>query len=149
LIDCCSGRRKSVLVIAMTLPFGRPAALWVVVSHSVNGPPAKLAGSGGYRLLHDFSARAGSEHFGTDCRPRMLRLTPADLPPGAMSMATQMFDPPALQLEIDLPAPRGLRPRPGGRDGRWRRRHARHRTAARGSPTRPSGNVMRMRSPVT
>jgi DNA-binding CsgD family transcriptional regulator len=56
--------------------------------------------AGGYRLLHDFSARAGSEHFGTDCRPRMLRLTPSDLPPGAMSMATQMFEPPAPRLGL-------------------------------------------------
>jgi DNA-binding CsgD family transcriptional regulator len=56
--------------------------------------------AGGYSLLHDFSARAGSEHFGADCRPRMLRLTPADLPPGAMSMATQMFEPPAPRLGL-------------------------------------------------
>jgi hypothetical protein len=57
---------------------------------------------GGYRLLHDFSARAGSGFFDSDCRPRMLRLTLAELPPGAMSVATQMFDPPAARL--------GLRP---------------------------------------
>lgn len=55
---------------------------------------------GGYRLLHDFSSRAGSDFFGEDCRPRMLRLTPAELPPGAMSMATQMFDPPAARLGL-------------------------------------------------
>lgn len=54
--------------------------------------------AGGYRLLHDFSARAGSGFLGPDCRPRMLRLTGADLPPGAMSMATQMFNPPAANL---------------------------------------------------
>ena len=40
--------------------------------------------AGGYRLLHDFASLAGSEHFGPDCRPRMLRLTPADLPPGTV-----------------------------------------------------------------
>jgi DNA-binding CsgD family transcriptional regulator len=56
--------------------------------------------AGGYRLLHDFATRAGSGPFGPDCRPRMLRLTPADLPPGAMSMATQMFDPPAPRLGL-------------------------------------------------
>lgn len=56
--------------------------------------------AGGYRLLHDFAARAGSAHFGPDCHPRMLRLTPADLPPGAMSMATQMFEPPAPRLGL-------------------------------------------------
>jgi len=50
---------------------------------------------GGYRLLHDFSGRAGTGFLGPACRPRMLRLTRAELPPGAMSMATQMFDPPA------------------------------------------------------
>lgn len=55
---------------------------------------------GGYRLLHDFAAQAGSAHFGPDTRPRMLRLTPADLPPGAMSMATQMFEPPAPRLGL-------------------------------------------------
>src|SRR5512135_2615204 len=56
--------------------------------------------AGGYRLLHDFSGQAGSAHFGPECRPRMLRLTPADLPPGAMSMATQMFEPPAPRLGL-------------------------------------------------
>ena len=56
--------------------------------------------AGGYRVLHDFASRAGSAHFGPDCRPRMLRLTPADLPPGAMSMATQMFEPPAPRLGL-------------------------------------------------
>jgi DNA-binding CsgD family transcriptional regulator len=61
---------------------------------------AEYLRGGGYRLLHDFAARAGSAHFGPDCRPRMLRLTPADLPPGAMSMATQMFDPPAPRLGL-------------------------------------------------
>jgi DNA-binding CsgD family transcriptional regulator len=55
---------------------------------------------GGYRLLHDFSAHAGSGFFAPDCRPRMLRLTLAELPPGAMSMATQMFDPPAARLGL-------------------------------------------------
>jgi DNA-binding CsgD family transcriptional regulator len=30
----------------------------------------------------------------------MLRLTRADLPPGAMSMATQMFDPPQVRLGL-------------------------------------------------
>jgi DNA-binding NarL/FixJ family response regulator len=49
--------------------------------------------AGGYRLLHDFSAQAGRGHLRPDCRPRMLRLTRGDLPPGAMSVATQMFDP--------------------------------------------------------
>ncbi len=49
--------------------------------------------AGGYRLLHDFSAAAGSGFIGADSRPRMMRLTRAELPPGAMSMATQMFDP--------------------------------------------------------
>lgn len=58
--------------------------------------------AGGYRVLHDFSSRAGSDHFGAACRPRMLRLTPADLPPGAMSLATQMFDPPQPRLGITL-----------------------------------------------
>lgn len=58
--------------------------------------------AGGYRLLHDFTAHAGSGQFGPDCRPRMLRLTPADLPPGAMSMATQMFEPPAPRLGLTL-----------------------------------------------
>ena len=56
--------------------------------------------AGGYRLLHDFAACEGSAHFGSGCRPRMLRLTPADLPPGAMSMTTQMFEPPAPRLGL-------------------------------------------------
>ena len=50
--------------------------------------------AGGYRLLHDFSTRAGNGFLRADCRPRMLRLTPADFPPGAMSMASQMFNTP-------------------------------------------------------
>jgi DNA-binding CsgD family transcriptional regulator len=56
--------------------------------------------SGGYRLLHDFSARAGSGHLRPDCRARMLRLTNTDLPPGAMSLAMQMFDPPRATLGL-------------------------------------------------
>ncbi len=49
--------------------------------------------AGGYRLLHDFSSEAGNGHLRPDCRPHMLRLTRGDLPPGAMNMAVQMFDP--------------------------------------------------------
>ncbi len=56
--------------------------------------------SGGYRLLHDFSIQAGTGILGPQCRPRMLRLTRAELPPGAMSMASQMFDPPAPRLGL-------------------------------------------------
>lgn len=58
--------------------------------------------AGGYRLLHDFSARAGTGFLRPDCRPRMLRLTRSDLPPGAMSMASQMFDPPRARLGLTL-----------------------------------------------
>ena len=58
--------------------------------------------AGGYRLLHDFSARAGTGFLRPDCKPRMLRLSGSDLPPGAMSMATQMFDPPKAQLGLTL-----------------------------------------------
>jgi hypothetical protein len=65
-------------------------------------PVADYLQAGGYRLLHDFSAHEGTGIFGPGCRPRMFRLTRADLPPGAMSMATQMFDP--------LPARLGLTP---------------------------------------
>ena len=54
--------------------------------------------AGGYRLLHDFSTRAGNGFLRADCRPRMLRLTPADFPPGAMSMASQMFNTPRARL---------------------------------------------------
>jgi DNA-binding CsgD family transcriptional regulator len=61
---------------------------------------ARYIQAGGYRLLSDFSGRAGTGSLGTDCRPRMLRLTRADLPPGAMSMATQMFDPPQVRLGL-------------------------------------------------
>jgi DNA-binding CsgD family transcriptional regulator len=55
---------------------------------------ARYIQAGGHRLLHDFSALAGTGFLRPDQRPRMLRLTRADLPPGAMSMASQMFDPP-------------------------------------------------------
>jgi hypothetical protein len=55
---------------------------------------ARYLQAGGYRLLHDFSAQAGTGFLRPGSRPRMLRLTRADLPPGAMSMASQMFDPP-------------------------------------------------------
>jgi len=61
---------------------------------------ARYIQAGGYRLLSDFSGRAGTGSLGTDCRPRMLRLTRADLPPGAMSMTTQMFDPPQVRLGL-------------------------------------------------
>ncbi len=61
---------------------------------------ARYIQAGGYRLLNDFSGRAGTGGLGADCRPRMLRLTRADLPPGAMSMATQMFDPPQVRLGL-------------------------------------------------
>ena len=55
---------------------------------------ARYLQGGGYRLLHDFSALAGTGFLRPDSRPRMLRLTRAELPPGAMSMASQLFDPP-------------------------------------------------------
>jgi DNA-binding CsgD family transcriptional regulator len=61
---------------------------------------ARYIQAGGYTLLNDFSGRAGTGGFGSECRPRMLRLTRADLPPGAMSMATQMFDPPLARLGL-------------------------------------------------
>lgn len=55
---------------------------------------ARYIQAGGHRLLNDFSALAGTGFLRPDSRPRMLRLTRADLPPGAMSVASQMFDPP-------------------------------------------------------
>ncbi len=58
--------------------------------------------SGGYRLLHDFSSRAGTGVIPPDCRPRMFRLSAEDLPPGAMSMASQMFNPPAAELGLTI-----------------------------------------------
>jgi hypothetical protein len=61
---------------------------------------AKYVQAGGYRLLHDFSDRAGTGLLGPDCRARMLRLTASDLPPGAMSMASQMFNPPDARLGL-------------------------------------------------
>jgi DNA-binding CsgD family transcriptional regulator len=63
-------------------------------------PIAAYLQAGGYQLLHDFSAQAGTGFLGDDCRPRMFRLTAADLPPGAMSMASQMFNPPAARLGL-------------------------------------------------
>ena len=61
---------------------------------------AQYIQAGGYRLLHDFSSRSGTGGLSADCRPRMLRLAPADLPPGAMSFAAQMFDPPHARLGL-------------------------------------------------
>jgi DNA-binding CsgD family transcriptional regulator len=61
---------------------------------------ARYVHAGGYKLLNDFSGRAGTGSLDNDCRPRMLRLTRADIPPGAMSMATQMFDPPQVRLGL-------------------------------------------------
>lgn len=61
---------------------------------------ARYMQAGGYKLLNDFSGRSGTGGLDNDCRPRMLRLTRADLPPGAMSMATQMFDPPQVRLGL-------------------------------------------------
>ena len=58
--------------------------------------------SGGYRLLHDFSSRAGTGFIPQNSRPRMLRLTAQDLPPAAMSMASQMFNPPAARLGLTI-----------------------------------------------
>jgi DNA-binding CsgD family transcriptional regulator len=55
---------------------------------------ARYLQGGGFRLLHDFSTLAGTGFLRPDSRPRMLRLTSADLPAGAMSTASQMFDPP-------------------------------------------------------
>jgi DNA-binding CsgD family transcriptional regulator len=55
---------------------------------------------GGYRLLHDFSSGAGTNVLDAHCRPRMFRLARADLAPGAMSMATQFFDPPPARLGL-------------------------------------------------
>ena len=56
--------------------------------------------AGGYRLLHDWASHAGTGFIPPGCRPRMLRLSPADLPPGAMSMASQMFNPPTARLGL-------------------------------------------------
>jgi DNA-binding CsgD family transcriptional regulator len=56
----------------------------------------------GYRRLHDYSAQAGTGILTRDCRPCMLRLTCADLPPAAMSMASQMFNPPPPRLGLTL-----------------------------------------------
>lgn len=56
--------------------------------------------AGGYRLLHDFSTMSGAGFLPPTCRPRMLRLTRSELPPGAMSMATRIFDPPAPQVGL-------------------------------------------------
>jgi len=56
----------------------------------------------GYHLLHDFSGDPVARALGPDCRPRMLRLTRAELPPAAMSVAAQVFDSPPAQLGLTL-----------------------------------------------
>jgi DNA-binding CsgD family transcriptional regulator len=56
--------------------------------------------AGGYRLLHDFASHSGTGFIPQGCRPRMLRLAADDLPPGAMSMASQMFNPAAARLGL-------------------------------------------------
>jgi DNA-binding CsgD family transcriptional regulator len=61
---------------------------------------AEYLAKGGYHLLNDFSARAGTGGLAPHCRPRMMRLTRAELAPGAMSMATQFFDPPRPTLGL-------------------------------------------------
>jgi len=61
---------------------------------------ARYMQAGGYKLLNDFSGRSGTGGLDNECRPRMLRLTRADIPPGAMSMVTQMFDPPPARLGL-------------------------------------------------
>jgi DNA-binding CsgD family transcriptional regulator len=73
--------------------------------------------AGGYRLLHDFSSHAGTGFIPADCRPRMLRLSADDLPPGAMSLASQMFNPPAARLGLTIAEQRvGLRSLDGASD---------------------------------
>jgi len=57
---------------------------------------------GGYRLLHDLSALAGTGFLSPESRPRMLLLTRTDLPPAAMSVASQAFDPPRAELGLTL-----------------------------------------------
>lgn len=61
---------------------------------------AEYLAKGGYHLLNDFSARAGTGGLAPHCRPRMMRLTLAEMAPGAMSMATQFFDPPRPKLAL-------------------------------------------------
>lgn len=64
---------------------------------------AEYLNAGGYRLLHDFtSTKPRAAFLHSHSRPRMFRLSPADLAPGAMSMATQFFDPPAARLGLTL-----------------------------------------------
>lgn len=58
--------------------------------------------SGGYRLLHDFASHAGTGFIPAHSHPRMMRLTAQDLPPAAMSMASQMFNPPAARLGLTI-----------------------------------------------
>jgi DNA-binding CsgD family transcriptional regulator len=61
---------------------------------------AEYLAKGGYHLLNDFSAQAGTGDLAPHCRPRMMRLTLAEMAPGAMSMATQFFDPPRPKLAL-------------------------------------------------
>lgn len=61
---------------------------------------AEYVRHGGYRLLHDFSAAAGTGFIPATAQPHMLRLTRAELPPGAMSFATQLFNPPSPRLQL-------------------------------------------------
>jgi hypothetical protein len=61
---------------------------------------AEYLAVGGYRLLHDFNAAANAGALHAHSRPRMFRLARADLAPGAMSLATQMFDPPPARLGL-------------------------------------------------
>lgn len=55
---------------------------------------------GGYRLLHDFSAAAGTGSIPADAQPHMLRLVEGDLQPGAMSFASHLFNPPRPRLRL-------------------------------------------------
>jgi DNA-binding CsgD family transcriptional regulator len=64
--------------------------------------PAAYLQAAGYERLHDFSGLAGTAGLPADCRPRMLRLRHDGLPPSAMSVATQVFDPPPPVLGLTL-----------------------------------------------
>lgn len=113
-----------LLAVVVALPFGRlpwqhPALDQLRRSaplgfiHSVGGyrlqaiyyevytsEVAAYVQRGGYQLLHDFSSAAGTGFVPADAQPHMLRLARDDLPPGAMSFATQLFNPPAAQLRL-------------------------------------------------
>ena len=90
-------RRLTPLAFISTVGGYRVAAVYYEV---YDEDAASYVQQGGFRLLHDFSHMSSPGFISPEAKPRMMRLVRGDLPPGAMSFANHLFDPPRPRLGL-------------------------------------------------